>query len=98
MKGAFKRMVAGMPIFLTEAQGPGEIAFSRNGGGHLFPLHLMPGKALLVREHQLLAATGNLEYTFNRVKGVSNTLLGSTGFFVDRFSASHPEGVLWLHG
>jgi uncharacterized protein (AIM24 family) len=27
MKGAFKRMVAGMPIFLTEAQGPGEIAF-----------------------------------------------------------------------
>src|SRR5438876_546703 len=24
MKGAFKRMVAGMPMFLTEAQGPGE--------------------------------------------------------------------------
>jgi uncharacterized protein (AIM24 family) len=33
-----------------------------------------------------------------RVKGVSNMLLGSTGFFVDRFSASHQEGVLWLHG
>lgn len=25
-------------------------------------------------------------------------LLGSTGFFVDRFSASHQECVLWLHG
>jgi uncharacterized protein (AIM24 family) len=37
MKGAFKRMVAGMPIFLTEAQGPGEIAFSRDGAGHRFP-------------------------------------------------------------
>jgi len=49
MKGAFKRMVAGMPIFLTEAQGPGEIAFSRDGAGHLFPLHLMPGTAVLVR-------------------------------------------------
>jgi uncharacterized protein (AIM24 family) len=48
----------------------------------------MPSKADLVREHQFLAATGNLDYTFNRVKGVSNMLLGSTGFFVDRFSAS----------
>jgi len=98
MKGAFKRMVAGMPIFLTEAQGPGEIAYSRDGAGHLFPLHLMPGTAVLVREHQFLAATGNLDYTFNRVKGVSNMLFGSTGFFVDRFSAGHQEGVLWLHG
>ena len=98
MKGAFKRIVAGMPIFLTEAQGPGEIAFSRDGAGHLFPLHLVPGKAVLVREHQFLAATGNLDFTFNRVKGIINMLLGSTGFFVDRFSAAHQEGVLWLHG
>jgi len=98
MKGAFKRMVAGMPIFLTEAQGPGEIAFSRDGAGQLFALHLPAGMTVLVREHQFLAATGNLDYTFSRVKGVSNMLFGSTGFFVDRFSASHQEGVLWLHG
>ena len=31
MKGAFKRMVAGMQIFMTMAEGPGEIAFSRDG-------------------------------------------------------------------
>ncbi len=49
-----------MPIFMTEAQGPGEIAFSRDGAGHVFPLHLRPGTAVLVREHQFLAATGNL--------------------------------------
>lgn len=97
MKGAFKRMVAGMPIFLTEAHGPGEIAFSRDGAGQLFPLHLPVGASVLVREHQFLAATGNLDYTFNRVKGVSNMLFGSTGFFVDRFSATHQAGVLWLH-
>ncbi len=51
-----------------------------------------------MREHQFLAATGNLDYTFSRVKGVSNMLFGCTGFFVDRFSAGHQEGVLWLHG
>ncbi|HYM50113.1 MAG TPA: AIM24 family protein [Candidatus Limnocylindrales bacterium] len=98
VKGAFKRMIAGMPIFMTEAQGPGEVAFSRDGAGHVFPIHLHPGTGILVREHQFLAATGNLEYTFNRVKGVSNMLFASTGFFVDRFDAGNQEGVVWLHG
>lgn len=30
MKGAFKRMLAGMPFLLTGANGPGRIAFSRD--------------------------------------------------------------------
>jgi uncharacterized protein (AIM24 family) len=97
-KGAFKRMVAGMPIFMTEAKGPGEIAFSRDGAGHVFPIHLAPGAAIEVREHQYLAATGNVEYGFSRQKGIGNMLFGATGFFVDRFAASGHEGVVWLHG
>jgi uncharacterized protein (AIM24 family) len=98
MKGAFKRVVAGMQIFMTEARGPGEIAFSRDGAGHVFPIHLSPGKAIQVREHQFLAATGHVDYTFNRVKGVGSMMFGSSGFFVDRFSAERQEGVVWLHG
>jgi hypothetical protein len=35
MKGAFKRMLAGMPFLLTGAHGPGRIAFSRDGAGHV---------------------------------------------------------------
>jgi uncharacterized protein (AIM24 family) len=97
-KGALKRMIAGMNIFLTEARGPGQVAFSRDGAGHVFPLHLRPGSAVEVREHQYLAATGNLEYGFTRQKGVGNMLFGSTGFFVDRFAATQSEGVVWLHG
>jgi uncharacterized protein (AIM24 family) len=98
MKGAFKRLVAGMPIFMTEARGPGEVAFSRDGAGHVFPIHLQPGQAIEVREHQFLAATGTLDYGFSRQKGISNMLFGSTGFFVDRFAAQQYEGVVWLHG
>ncbi len=98
MKGALKRMVAGMSIFMTEAQGPGEIAFSRDAPGHIFPLHLRPGSAILVREHQFLAATGHIEYTFTRIKGMGSMLFGSSGFFVDRFHALQQEGVVWLHG
>ena len=98
MKGSFKRLVAGMPIFMTETQGPGEVAFSRDDPGHVMALHLAPGQSILVREHQFLAATGNVDYSFTRVKGVSNMLLGGTGFFIDRFQATQYEGVVWLHG
>jgi uncharacterized protein (AIM24 family) len=57
LKGAFKRMLAGMPIFMTETSGSGRIAFSRDGAGHVFAIHLHPGQAIDVREHQFLAAT-----------------------------------------
>ncbi|MCL4545510.1 MAG: AIM24 family protein [Chloroflexi bacterium] len=97
-RGALKRMIAGMPMYITETQSAGEIAFSRDGAGQIFSLHLRPGQTILVREHQFLAATGNLDYGWQRVRGISNMLLGGTGFFVDHFSARNDEGVVWLHG
>ena len=51
-------------------------------------MHLKPGQTLDVREHQFLAATDQLDYTFTRVKGVANMLLGGTGFFIDTFRRS----------
>ena len=98
IQGAFKRMVAGMPVFLTEARGPGRIAFSRDGAGHVFGLHLAHGQSVDVREHQFLAATESLEYGFTRVKSVSNILFGGTGFFIDSFTCRDQEGIVWLHG
>jgi uncharacterized protein (AIM24 family) len=98
LKGSFKRMLAGMPFLLTGATGPGRIAFSRDGAGHVFALHLSPGSSIDVREHQWLAATDNVEYSFTRVKGAANMLLGGTGFFIDTFSCPAREGILWLHG
>jgi uncharacterized protein (AIM24 family) len=98
LAGGFKRVMAGMPIFMTEARGPGHIAFSRDGAGHVFARHLKQGEALDVREHQFLAATDQIEYTFTRVKGLANMLFSGTGFFVDTFHCKRGEGVLWLHG
>jgi uncharacterized protein (AIM24 family) len=98
LQGAFKRMMAGLPLLMTEATGPGRIAFSRDGAGHVFPLHIKPGQTVEVREHQFLAATSNIDYSFTRIKGVANILLGGTGFFIDTFHAPSSEGVLWLHG
>jgi len=98
MKGAVKRMIAGMQIFITEANGPGQIAFSRDGPGHVFGLHMKAGQEIHVREHQFLAATGNIEYSYERVKGISNMLFGGTGFFIDKFHCTGGDGILWLHG
>ena len=98
MQGALKRMMAGMQIFVTEARGPGQIAFSRDGAGHIVPIHLAAGQELHVREHQFLAATANVDYSFERVKGVANLLFGGTGFFIDKFHGHRGDGILWLHG
>jgi uncharacterized protein (AIM24 family) len=98
LKGAFKRMMAGMQIFVTEASGQGIIAFSRDGAGHIVPIHLKAGEELHVREHQFLAATGSVDYSFERVKGLASMLFGQSGFFIDKFKGHEGDGVLWLHG
>jgi uncharacterized protein (AIM24 family) len=98
LKGAFKRMMAGMQIFVTEASGAGVIAFSRDGPGHIVPIHLRRGEEIQVREHQFLAATGNIDYSFERVRGLATMLFGQSGFFIDRFRGHEGDGVLWLHG
>ncbi len=97
LSGGFKRIIAGMPIILLQATGHGQIAFSRNGPGQIYPIHLEPGDEIDVREHQYLAATSNLEYTFSRVKGVVNSLFGGSGFFIDKFKANNDSGIVWLH-
>jgi uncharacterized protein (AIM24 family) len=98
LKGALKRMLAGMPVFLTEVNGPGQIAFSRDGAGHIFAIHLNRGEGIDMREHQFMAATSTVDYSFSRVKGVSNMLFAGSGFFIDHFRAQNSEGIVWVHG
>lgn len=98
LPGAIKRKIAGLEFFVTRTAGAGRIAFSRDSPGQCVPLHLRQGEGLDVREHQFIAATDNLDYSFERIKGVQNMLLGGSGFFVDRFAAQAQEGIVWLHG
>src|SRR5215831_1166916 len=62
LKGGWKRLFAGMPLIMTQAEGPGRIAFSKDDPGELIPVALHPGHAIDVREHMLLAATSNVAY------------------------------------
>ena len=98
MSGAIKRKFAGGEFFVTKAVGPGRIAFSRDTPGQIVPIHLQEGEGIDVREHQFIAATDNVDFSFERVKGVRNMLWGGSGFFVDKFRAKHGEGIVWIHG
>ena len=98
LPGGIKRKIAGLDFFITRSVGPGRIAFSRDSPGQCIPLHLRQGQELHVREHQFVAATDNLDYTFERVKGVRNMLLGGSGFFMDKFRATNGDALVWLHG
>ena len=80
------------------ALGPGRIAFSRDSAGQCIPLHLAQGESLNVREHQFIAATDTVEYSFERVQGIRNMLLGGSGFFIDNFRANHGDAIVWVHG
>ena len=98
LPGAIKRKIAGLEFFVTRTSGSGRIAFSRDSAGQCVPMHLSQGEGLDVREHQFLAATDNLDYSFERIKGVQNMLLGGSGIFMDKFRATDGDALVWLHG
>ncbi len=98
LKGAAKRLFAGIPIFMTEAQGPGNISFSRDSVGQIVALRLQPGQMVEVREHQFLVATSNVDYGFTFMQGAANIIFSRTGLFIDQFTARGSEGLLLLHG
>ncbi|MHB8491998.1 MAG: AIM24 family protein [Solirubrobacteraceae bacterium] len=98
LPGAIKRKIAGLDFFVTKTAGAGRIAFSRDSAGQCVPLHLTQGQGVDVREHQFVAATNNLDYTFERIKGVRNMLMGGSGFFMDKFRATNGDALVWLHG
>jgi uncharacterized protein (AIM24 family) len=98
LSGGLKRVFAGMPFIISVAQGPGRIAFSRDATGELVVLPLHPGMELDVREHAFLLCSHQINYSFVRVKGLTNILFGGQGMYLDRFVAAGAPGLLMLHG
>jgi uncharacterized protein (AIM24 family) len=104
LKGGWKRLLAGMPLVMTQAQGPGHIAFSRDAPGETIALPLQPGQAVDVREHLFMVATSNIAYDwftsgiwFTTRNGDETETHYPLGQFMDRFSAPQSPGLLLLH-
>lgn len=104
MKGGWKRLFAGLPLIMTQAQGPGHIAFSQDTPGELVALPIHPGQEVDVKEHLFLVATGNIAYDWFSTGIWYTTRSGDEtethyplGMYMDRFQASGNPGLLLLH-
>jgi uncharacterized protein (AIM24 family) len=98
LQNAGKRFFAGLQIFISTAEGPGNVAMSREAPGQIVALRLRPGQVVDVREHQFLMATQNVGYDFYWQQGLANVFFSRSGLFIDRFAAQREEGLLLLHG
>lgn len=104
LAGGWKRMLAGLPLIMMQAQGPGHIAFSRDLPGEMIALPLQGGETIDVREHLFMLATGNVAYDWFNTNIWYATQSGDdkethypVGMFMDRFSAPQSPGLLLLH-
>ena len=104
MKGAWNRMMGGLPLVMLTGGGPGHIALSDNHAGEIVALPLLPGAGMWVREHRFLAATGNIAYDWERSgiwfvtgSGDDRETHYPLGAYSDVFFANESPGLLLLH-
>jgi len=104
MRGGWSRLFAGLPLIMTEARGPGHIAFSRDAPGEMVPVPLQPSMAVDVREHIFMVATNQVRYDwfntgvwFQTRNGGETETHHPLGMYMDRFSAARDPGLLLLH-
>ena len=103
MAGGWNRKLAGLPLVMMTATGPGHIAFSDDHPGETIAVPLQAGQAVDVREHRFLTATSNVGYQwfssnvhFWSSNGNERAQHYPIGRFLDRFQADGP-GLLFLH-
>jgi uncharacterized protein (AIM24 family) len=110
LKGGWKRMFAGLPLIMTQATGPGHIAFSHDAPGELITVPIQPGQAVDVREHIFMVANSHVTYDWfksniwfttrtTNSKGETETETHyPLGMFMDRFAvpAGQKPGLLLL--
>jgi uncharacterized protein (AIM24 family) len=104
MRGGWNRVLAGMPLIMMKAQGPGYVAFSADRPGETLAIPLGPGQAVDVLEHKFLLATGNVGYQwlnsgiwFVTKHGDDSETHYPIGRVIDRFYAQGGPGLLLLH-
>ncbi len=93
-----KRFFAGLQIFISTAQGPGNIAMSREAPGQIVALRLRPGRGGRRARAPVPDGDEQRRYDFYWQQGLANVFFSRTGLFIDRFTASNDEGLLLLHG
>jgi uncharacterized protein (AIM24 family) len=104
MGNTWNRRLAGMPLIMMTARGPGHIAFSADRPGETIAVPLQHNQAVDVVEHRFLVATGNVKYQWENAGVWFATQNGDEqeyhyplGRTMDRFWAQGGPGLMLLH-
>ncbi len=105
MPDGWQRSMAGLPVYVMNARGPGFLAISADAPGSTIAIPLMPGQSIEVTEHRFLAATGNVDYEWLRshiwyttkYESERETHYPLGGAYLDRFTARDTPGLVFLH-
>ena len=104
LSGGFNRILAGMPLRMMTARGPGFIAISADHPGETLAVPLPANHAIDVVEHKFLVATSNVTFHWENSNVWYTTQSGDDtewhyplGQMMDRFTAQGGPGLLLLH-
>jgi uncharacterized protein (AIM24 family) len=104
MSGGWNRRLAGMPLMMVRATGPGHLAISADHPGETLAVPMHQNQAIDVVEHRFLVATTNINYMWERSGVWFTTGSGDDteyhyplGQMMDRFTAVDSHGLLMLH-
>jgi uncharacterized protein (AIM24 family) len=86
--------VGGVPYFLSEFKGPGNVCLSRDGVGDVRVLELGQNEVLDVAEGSLLCADGGIKYEMLHIKGTHRPG-GMSGVWMDQLTG---PGKIAIHG
>lgn len=94
--GAFKRVVGGGSLFMTEytAQGyQGEVGFATKIPGHILPVEVGPGHEYMIHRHGFLCATPQIQLGVAFQQSLGAGIFGGDGFLLQKVSG---YGTAWL--
>jgi uncharacterized protein (AIM24 family) len=104
MAGGWNRRLAGIPLIMLQAGGPGHVAVSDDHPGEVIAIPLAHNQSMIVREHRFLVGTSSVTYDwlnsgiwFNTGTGDDTETHYPLGRYVDRFSAQGGPGLLLVH-
>ncbi|MFE9429196.1 TIGR00266 family protein [Kitasatospora sp. NPDC006697] len=94
--GTLKRAVGGGGLFLTRYQAQGSaglVAFAAKVPGHIVPVDVAPGRAVLVHRHGWICGTPGITPTVALQRSFRGGLWGGEGFVLQRLDG---QGRAWI--
>ncbi len=89
--GAFKRVVGGGSLFMTEYRargGEGTVAFAAKLPGHIVPVEVSPGQTYLIHRHGFLCATPGVQLSVAFQQSLGAGIFGGEGFILQKLEGN----------